>query len=57
VHGRTYKQAFTGQADFTGIYRLKQSLNIPVLANGDITDYDDGIAKMIHPENRDTHEK
>lgn len=53
VHGRTYKQAFTGKADFTGIYELKQHVNIPVICNGDILSYDDGIAKIIHPENRD----
>lgn len=49
VHGRTYKQAFKGSADFTGIYKLKQHLNIPVLANGDILDYDDGVKKIQIP--------
>ena len=51
VHGRTYKQAFTGKADFTGIYKLKQELSIPVIANGDIIDREDGIAKMKYQEN------
>ena len=46
VHGRTYQQAFNGKADFTGIYELKKHLSIPVIANGDITDYDDGISKL-----------
>ncbi len=50
VHGRTYKQAFTGKADFTGIYDLKQHINIPVICNGDIEWYDDGIRKIAHPE-------
>lgn len=50
VHGRTYKQAFTGKADFTGIYALKQELAIPVICNGDIENYDDGISKILHPE-------
>ena len=50
VHGRTYKQAFTGKADLTGIYDLKQHVGIPVIANGDILSYEDGIKKMIHPE-------
>ncbi len=53
MHGRTYKQAFTGKADFTGIYELKQHVNIPVICNGDILSYDDGVAKIIHPDNRD----
>lgn len=51
VHGRTYKQAFKGSADFSGIYTLKQHLDIPVLANGDILDYDDGVKKILLPEN------
>jgi tRNA-dihydrouridine synthase B len=50
VHGRTYKQAFTGKADLTGIYELKQHVNIPVICNGDVLSYEDGIQKMIHPE-------
>jgi len=52
VHGRTYKQAFTGKADFTGIYNLKQHLSIPVIANGDVMNYDDGVHKILHPSNR-----
>ena len=52
VHGRTYKQAFTGKADFAGIYELKQYVSIPVIANGDVMSYDDGVEKMVHPENR-----
>lgn len=53
VHGRTYKQAFTGKADFTGIYNLKQHLSIPVICNGDVVDYEDGLEKIIHPANRE----
>jgi tRNA-dihydrouridine synthase B len=52
VHGRTYKQAFTGKADLTGIYELKQHVNIPVICNGDVMWYEDGVAKMVHPNNR-----
>lgn len=51
VHGRTYKQAFTGKADFTGIYELKQHLRIPVVCNGDVMSYEDGIKKILIPEN------
>ncbi len=50
VHGRTYKQAFTGDANFDGIYHLKQHLNIPVIANGDVQDYDDWVQKLQIPE-------
>jgi tRNA-dihydrouridine synthase B len=49
VHGRTYKQAFTGSADLTGIYELKQHVGIPVICNGDVMSYEDGVAKMVHP--------
>lgn len=52
VHGRTYKQAFTGKADLTGIYELKQYVGIPVICNGDVMSYEDGLAKMVHPLNR-----
>ena len=52
VHGRTYKQAFTGKADLTGIYELKQHVGIPVICNGDVMGYEDGVMKMIHPNNR-----
>mgnify|MGYP002150836838 FL=1 len=50
VHGRTYQQAFKGSADFTGIYDLKQYLSIPVLGNGDVMGYEDGMKKIIHPQ-------
>ncbi|NUJ97558.1 tRNA-dihydrouridine synthase family protein [Candidatus Gracilibacteria bacterium] len=46
IHGRTAKQAYTGKADFTQIYELKKHLSIPIICNGDIEDYDDGINKL-----------
>lgn len=46
VHGRTYQQAFEWNADWTGIYELKKHLSIPVIGNGDVLDYDDGIKKL-----------
>lgn len=46
VHGRTYQQAFNGKADWTGIYELKKHLSIPVIGNGDVLDYDDGMKKI-----------
>ena len=36
VHGRTATQAFTGEADWDAIAHVKQSLDIPVLASGDV---------------------
>ena len=46
IHGRTAKQAYTWFADFTDIYELKRNLDIPVICNGDIEHYDDGMSKV-----------
>ncbi|MCP4523924.1 MAG: tRNA-dihydrouridine synthase family protein [Candidatus Gracilibacteria bacterium] len=51
IHGRTAKQAYTGTADWTNIYELQKHLNIPVVGNGDVINYQDGIQKM-----QSTHE-
>ncbi|MCZ2722875.1 tRNA dihydrouridine synthase DusB [Marinomonas sp. 15G1-11] len=37
VHGRTKECRFKGEVEYDTIARIKQSLNIPVFANGDIT--------------------
>lgn len=37
VHGRTRSQAYNGQADWGAIAEIKQSVSIPVIANGDVS--------------------
>ena len=41
VHGRTRNQGYTGFAEYETIRQIKQSLSIPILANGDIKTIDD----------------
>ena len=36
VHGRSRSQAFTGFSEYETIRQIKQAVNIPVIANGDI---------------------
>jgi nifR3 family TIM-barrel protein len=45
IHPRTKEQQYRGKADWEAIARLKQSVNIPVIGNGDIWEADD-IAGM-----------
>lgn len=37
IHGRSRACKFTGQAEYDTIRQVKQNVNIPVIANGDIT--------------------
>ncbi len=37
VHGRTRSMLYSGNADWDMIAKVKQSLSVPVLANGDVT--------------------
>ncbi len=41
LHPRTTKQSYSGHADWAYIKRLKQSVSIPVIGNGDVNSTDD----------------
>lgn len=43
IHGRTRSQMYSGHADWAKIKELKNNVDIPVFANGDITSVDDAI--------------
>jgi tRNA-dihydrouridine synthase B len=46
IHGRTYDQSFGGRADWEPIQALKDQLPVPVLGNGDVQHFDDGMARL-----------
>ena len=43
IHGRTREQGFNGKADWQFIRKLKEELEIPLIANGDINNVKDAI--------------
>jgi tRNA-dihydrouridine synthase B len=46
VHGRTRCQFYNGEADWRAIAAVKDSVAVPVVANGDIIDFDDAVAAL-----------
>lgn len=52
IHGRTRTQMYGGKADREIIKNVKQSLQIPLFANGDITSSEDALS-MISDTNAD----
>ena len=52
VHGRTRKQGFSGSANWEAIAKIKKSLDIPIIANGDIKNSRDAI-KCLEITNAD----
>ena len=46
VHGRTAKQMYSGKADWQYIKMAKDSVNIPVIGNGDVRRPEDAAAMM-----------
>ena len=47
LHGRTAAQAYSGQADWAAVARLKEHVtSVPVLGNGDVWEASDALAMM-----------
>lgn len=46
IHGRTREQYYSGKADWDIIAKIKESINIPVIGNGDVFEVEDAI-KML----------
>ncbi len=48
VHGRTRSQGYSGTVDLDVIKRVKESVSIPVIGNGDIRDLESASKMMVY---------
>ena len=46
VHGRTWKQAFSGTADWQIIKKIKETVSIPVIGNGDVLNFAEAQSRL-----------
>jgi len=46
IHGRTQKQGYSGKADWEIIKKVKESVNIPIIGNGDVFTPEDFKEKL-----------
>jgi tRNA-dihydrouridine synthase B len=47
AHGRTADQSYAGKVNWTIMRQIKEKVKIPVIANGDVTSYNDGLS-LLH---------
>ncbi|RJU86588.1 MAG: tRNA-dihydrouridine synthase family protein, partial [Candidatus Poseidoniales archaeon] len=48
IHGRTLKQRYSGEADWTSIKQAVEEVEVPVIANGDVVDASSAKACLKH---------
>ena len=48
IHGRTLKQRYSGEADWTSIKEAVDKVDVPVVANGDVVDASTAAACLTH---------
>ncbi len=46
IHARTWSDGFSGTADWQMIKKVKESVQVPLIGNGDILSYTDGLKMM-----------
>jgi tRNA-dihydrouridine synthase B len=46
IHGRTADQQYAGKVNWTIMKQAKEKVHIPVIANGDVTSYADGLTLL-----------
>ncbi|MEW6518779.1 MAG: tRNA dihydrouridine synthase DusB [Thermodesulfobacteriota bacterium] len=46
IHARTWSDGFSGTVDWEVIARCKEAIRIPLIGNGDINSYEQGLAMM-----------
>lgn len=46
IHARTYKEPYNVPAQFQHLFKVKQAVSIPIIANGGILDINDGNLKI-----------